>query len=379
MGYNEDLNELLKLDDHFNVIVDRLHESDLVDSTTESVTRRIEETQDAIIYAQENACPEMVKITRNAVDLFTAWAGQKAVLLPMMKGNKEAQHRRAEHNEKLARIDALTQSGNRLAFSERLKETMKHQKKDPEMKTAVFLFDLDRFKGLNDDFGHDTGDKVLQVFAGILKDMTRGKDRALEGDNDLADRLFFPPSHRGKGKDGQSDFRFGGDEFALIMNIRAEEGVDPAEVFARIEERMKEKLATCSAEYKGKTFPLLASVGMHVIGEGDTAETACKAADDNLMLHKGSKKQRYDYCLTYLKGSGAPNVQEVEDKRGNEVIKQRMEDAGAALVELSKDGGVRIHVPAASAAQMKALEALRAIGPVVVYDEAPEVEPPDLS
>lgn len=92
--------------------------------------------------------------------------------------------------KKLAEIDPLTGLNNRYFFDEQLK-TMLNISSRTGNALALILIDLDKFKGINDRFGHVVGDCVLQQFSQRLKSSTR--------DSDLL-------------------FRIGGDEFAVIAN-----------------------------------------------------------------------------------------------------------------------------------------------------------------
>lgn len=86
----------------------------------------------------------------------------------------------------MAHNDALTGLGNRKAFHHYLKELLGEQ---PQPLTLFFV-DLDRFKQVNDTFGHETGDELLVCLARRLENSVRKPDRA---------------------------FRLGGDEFTLIV------------------------------------------------------------------------------------------------------------------------------------------------------------------
>ena len=87
--------------------------------------------------------------------------------------------------EKLANTDALTGLYNERYLSERLKRNGKLHKK-----FAMFYLDLDRFKPVNDTYGHDMGDRLLKAFSRRLCKCIRKTDYA---------------------------FRIGGDEFSLII------------------------------------------------------------------------------------------------------------------------------------------------------------------
>ena len=85
----------------------------------------------------------------------------------------------AEANQQLlemARTDALTGVDNRRHLEERLEEMFEHSVRLSEP-LAVVMCDLDRFKSVNDDHGHQAGDAVLKQFAQILRHDAREIDR----------------------------------------------------------------------------------------------------------------------------------------------------------------------------------------------------------
>ncbi|WP_048691527.1 GGDEF domain-containing protein [Catenovulum maritimum] len=86
--------------------------------------------------------------------------------------------------------DHLTKLGNRASFDENFDLAVEKAQRD-DSSLFLFLLDLDNFKQANDRFGHSTGDLILQEFSNILSKSVRRSDLA---------------------------FRFGGDEFALILN-----------------------------------------------------------------------------------------------------------------------------------------------------------------
>ncbi|MEG1800360.1 MAG: GGDEF domain-containing protein, partial [Oscillospiraceae bacterium] len=69
--------------------------------------------------------------------------------------------------------DALTGLYNRQAISE---YADRHFEKDPSAKGAMFMLDIDNFKGVNDNFGHDFGDKVLVEISDKLRKIFRSQD-----------------------------------------------------------------------------------------------------------------------------------------------------------------------------------------------------------
>lgn len=111
---------------------------------------------------------------------------QRAVERRRSEKQLESKLRQAEQ---LARIDTLTQLGNRQLFLERLREetayAMRHR-----TPVCLVLMDLDHFKSVNDTYGHDAGDEVLRHFAKRLSAAVRQEDSA---------------------------FRYGGEEFVLLL------------------------------------------------------------------------------------------------------------------------------------------------------------------
>ncbi|SPP97560.1 putative bifunctional diguanylate cyclase/phosphodiesterase [Bradyrhizobium vignae] len=107
--------------------------------------------------------------------------------------------------ERTVRQDSLTQLPNRFAFNETLDAALKRLALSGE-EFAVLLLDLDRFKEVNDKFGHPAGDDFLVQVAGRLQRCTRTAEHIA---------------------------RIGGDEFALVMaNLaRPEDALEIAERF----------------------------------------------------------------------------------------------------------------------------------------------------
>jgi diguanylate cyclase (GGDEF)-like protein len=89
----------------------------------------------------------------------------------------------------LAMQDSLTGLGNRRYFDEQLKRAM-HNANRHHSVVGLVLGDLNKFKAINDTYGHAVGDQVLIEFANILRQCIRDSD---------------------------SLFRFGGDEFAILV------------------------------------------------------------------------------------------------------------------------------------------------------------------
>ena len=74
-----------------------------------------------------------------------------------------------------ASIDPLTGVSNRRAFMETAEELLKAHASD-KRPLSLILFDLDRFKSVNDNFGHAAGDTVLKRFADVARSSLRASD-----------------------------------------------------------------------------------------------------------------------------------------------------------------------------------------------------------
>jgi len=125
--------------------------------------------------------------------------------------------------KKLALMDSLTGLPNRLAFLNQLGEALRHSRDtstttadlfnnkaqadkrglDTQAKIAVAFIDLDKFKYINDTYGHDAGDAVLSAVGTFLKSSLRDEDTVT-----LYEAPHLPPELAG---------RLGGDEFVMIL------------------------------------------------------------------------------------------------------------------------------------------------------------------
>lgn len=155
------------------------------------------------------------------------------------------QNARIAELEELALTDPLTGLCNRRAFENSVDDTLDMIRRHGD--TAVLIYiDLDRFKPVNDEFGHEAGDELLQHVAELLTSNLRASDVIA---------------------------RLGGDEFAALLR-RA----DPSEA-ARRAEMIREALNTGSVVLAGHRLPLRASLGVHVMRGEDNVRDALRLAD----------------------------------------------------------------------------------------------------
>lgn len=172
------------------------------------------------------------------------------------------ERRNAEQRlEYLARYDTLTGLFGRNHFMESLRAEL--DSVDASGLTgAVLYLDLDRFKTINDTFGHTTGDQLLQAVA----------QRGLE---------LVPPPHLLA--------RLGGDEFAMLWRgpVRAEE-------LDGLAGRLIEQIGD-PYEINGNRLAIGASIGIAMIERGMDAEDLMKRAD--AALYHAKKAGRGMHCF----------------------------------------------------------------------------------
>ncbi|HYU53608.1 MAG TPA: diguanylate cyclase [Gemmatimonadaceae bacterium] len=169
----------------------------------------------------------------------------------------------SELNGKLREIsltDGLTQIENRRSLEERLNEMWQHSVRLHEP-IAVVMCDIDKFKSVNDNHGHQAGDSVLKEFAQLLKAEAREIDRV---------------------------GRYGGEEFLLILPGTV---LDAAVTFA---ERLREKVEHHIFTYPGGTLCRTMSCGVAASPHPRVKdqEVLLKASDDALYVAKETGRNR---------------------------------------------------------------------------------------
>jgi diguanylate cyclase (GGDEF)-like protein len=159
--------------------------------------------------------------------------------------------------ERKSNIDSLTKIYNRGALNSYLSNICNKDKKSYDM--YLLMLDIDDFKNFNDTHGHVAGDKALIYIANLLKSTLRGGDRA---------------------------FRYGGEEFTIILNRTDDEGCDI--VVKRILKLIRES----KLKYNAKEFSLTLSIGVARLRGVDTPETLIQRADKALYMAKRRGKNR---------------------------------------------------------------------------------------
>jgi diguanylate cyclase (GGDEF)-like protein/PAS domain S-box-containing protein len=172
-----------------------------------------------------------------------------------------SQLRVAKQNEKAARYasfhDPLTALPNRVLFNDRLEHGIAQAKRHNRI-LAVMFIDLDKFKHINDTFGHEVGDKVLIEVANRLIKFTRKDDTVC---------------------------RQGGDEFLyLLFEIKNE--TDVVIIAKKLIHTLSES-CPIKAGNKAVTPDIMPSIGIAIFPkDGDTSDALIKKADNAMYRAK---------------------------------------------------------------------------------------------
>ena len=160
----------------------------------------------------------------------------------------------------ISRTDGLTKLDNRRHLEERLEEMFGHAKRMNEPFACV-MCDLDKFKSVNDTYGHQAGDAVLAQLAGILKAQAREIDRV---------------------------GRYGGEEFMLLLPGTP---IDAAVTFS---ERVRQAIEAHTFTFEGGTLQRTMSIGVAAWPHPgiSTSDALVKAADDALYVAKETGRNR---------------------------------------------------------------------------------------
>jgi diguanylate cyclase (GGDEF)-like protein len=155
--------------------------------------------------------------------------------------------------------DPLTGLGNRAQLKSDFEREQRRSKRTG-MPLSLLLIDLDRFKELNDRYGHDAGDAALVFFADLVRQRIRQSDLAC---------------------------RFGGEEFAILLsNTAAADAV-------KVAEDLRRSLELSTLNYQGASMQMTLCAGVVELGrDGDDWLQLYRAADARLYACKERGRNR---------------------------------------------------------------------------------------
>ena len=161
--------------------------------------------------------------------------------------------------ERMAHYDALTDLPNRALFSDRLQQALAQARRD-NAQLALLFIDLDKFKPINDTYGHGVGDVLLKQAAGRMQSHLRNSDTVA---------------------------RIGGDEFVVLLR-KVDTPTDALGVGQKIAHAFEEPF-----EINGHSLSVSVSIGAAIYPHDGTDEIELtKHADMAMYRAKGARREK---------------------------------------------------------------------------------------
>ena len=160
--------------------------------------------------------------------------------------------------EHTANTDALTGVFNRRFFMESVPLIIHTTYRDNKV-PYVILFDLDHFKKVNDTYGHQAGDYVLQCFASLVHNSVRAGD------------IFA---------------RYGGEEFIMLISCGNKGNAKT------LMERLRDEIMNLQINFEGTAIPITSSIGISAVQSGNKEDIEAAIAFADQALYKAKKEGR---------------------------------------------------------------------------------------
>ncbi len=155
-----------------------------------------------------------------------------------------------------ATLDPLTGAGNRRLMQQHLEATVAERRRNANFSSTIMVIDLDLFKQINDNYGHEAGDRVLERFAASVRSALR-----------LEDGLY----------------RMGGEEFVVLL--RGMSAVTAATALPELHERL-------SGSVPGPEGTIRFSAGAAILKSGEDWSRWLARADNALYEAKQAGRDR---------------------------------------------------------------------------------------
>lgn len=159
---------------------------------------------------------------------------------------------------KSAQVDGLTGTNNRAALDQTMVRELELARRHHHPMSLLIL-DVDHFKVVNDTYGHSAGDHVLRSMVACIKECLRSCDML---------------------------FRYGGEEFALLLSETEAEGAQ------QVAERVRQAIEGYPFVFNGKDIIVTASIGIACLSSRDNAERLFNKADAALYQAKATGRNR---------------------------------------------------------------------------------------
>lgn len=250
-GHSESLRESVR--NNVYTIRDDIEQADSIKNIKQCINQRliaIEQSMDTFLESEQTrrqrSEKHVKKLSKRIIDM-------KAEACKLQTRIREERYK--------AQIDALTGIPNRLAHDERMQQEFNRWQRYGQS-LSLCVIDIDKFKNVNDSYGHKAGDKVLVTVAELCSSRIRDTD-------------FFS--------------RYGGEEFVLLLPGTA---LAQAQLLA---ENLRRDVDECDFHYAQEPVAITISCGLVEFREGDTTESAFKRADRALYAAKHAGRNR---CMT---------------------------------------------------------------------------------
>lgn len=171
-----------------------------------------------------------------------------------------------------SRIDGLTDLHNRIDFDERFEAEFTASRRHEKALSLLFL-DIDHFKNLNDNYGHQAGDEALRQVAKTLKEVCRTEDVPC---------------------------RYGGEEFTIILPDTGKAGAE------QLAERLRAAIEEKEINFEGQKLPVTASIGISTFSHQEKGEALIQEADKALYQAKTGGRNK---VVSYKNEEEGPNTE----------------------------------------------------------------------
>ncbi|HEX9889157.1 MAG TPA: EAL domain-containing protein [Nitriliruptorales bacterium] len=204
------------------------------------------------------------------------------VIVAGRRAQESERARSREQLEMLARFDHLTGLANRALFRDRLERALAQADRSGE-RVAVMFMDLDKFKDVNDQHGHDAGDDLLVAVAGRIDRCARKTDTVA---------------------------RLGGDEFVVLL-----ENLDTPDGAANVAQKILEQLAM-PFSLSGRQVHITTSIGIALYPDDATSlEGLLRAADSAMYEAKSAGRNMFQFSTPELRATNIKRLQVISDLR----------------------------------------------------------------
>ena len=235
--------------------------------------KKLTEDEQSMLYELSIVRPDGIHIDVETLAFETTYQGEKAtqVILRDITRRKKAE----EKINHFAYYDALTGLPNRNYLYRYLKESMERTKERSQMMAVMFL-DLDRFKMINDAFGHSFGDVLLQQVSNRLQE-------CLGNEGIVA--------------------RYGGDEYIIVFEHQKTDDVP------QLAEQILHKFSIPFTIQDRQTY-ISPSIGISVYPtDGDDVDLLIKNADTAMYFAKESCRNNYQFYRSSLNSSNSRKME----------------------------------------------------------------------